>query len=125
MNINGKPHRSIWLNTENETIVQIIDQRQLPHQFIIENLQSVNQMAIAIQEMHVRGAGLIGAAAAFGIYLATLEAPKDNSFDPYVAEAAKKLKATRPTAINLSWAVDKQLNALQNALPYPLQYFVR
>src|SRR5215467_12657250 len=113
MNINGKAFRTIWLKPGDEKIIQIIDQRYLPHQFIIEDLKSVDEMAAAIKDMHLRGAGLIGAAAGFGIYLATLEAPK-NAFDQYILLAAEKLRGTRPTAVNLTWAVNKQLSALQN-----------
>ena len=114
MNINGKAFRTIWLKPGDEKIVQIIDQRHLPHQFVIEELKTVDDMATAIKDMHLRGAGLIGAAAGFGIYLATLEAPKNDSFDQYILLAAGKLKATRPTAVNLAWAVNKQLNAIQD-----------
>jgi methylthioribose-1-phosphate isomerase len=113
MNINGKAFRTIWVKPDNEKIIQIIDQRYLPHQFIIEELQTADQMAEAIKDMHLRGAGLIGAAAGFGMYLATLEAP-ENSFDEFILHAAKKLKSTRPTAVNLEWAVNKQLTAIQN-----------
>src|SRR5262245_61328836 len=66
-------------------------------------------MATAIREMHVRGAGLIGASAGFGMYLAVFEAAKRGSFDQHLASAAQKLKTTRPTAVNLSWAVERQL----------------
>ncbi len=114
MNINGKAFRTIWLKPDDEKVIQIIDQRHLPHQFIIEELETVDHMAAAIKDMHVRGAGLIGAAAGFGIYLATLEAPKNDSFDQFILLAAGKLKSTRPTAVNLAWAVNKQLNAIQN-----------
>jgi len=114
MNINGKPFRTIWLKSDDEKVIQIIDQRHLPHQFIIEELETVDHMATAIKDMHLRGAGLIGAAAGFGIYLATLEAPKNDSFDQFILLAAEKLKSTRPTAVNLAWAVNKQLNAIQN-----------
>jgi methylthioribose-1-phosphate isomerase len=114
MNINGKAFRTIWLKPGDEKVIQIIDQRHLPHQFIIEDLETVDQMATAIKDMHLRGAGLIGAAAGFGMYLATLEAPKNNFFDQHVLLAAEKLKSTRPTAVNLAWAVNKQLKAIQN-----------
>ena len=114
MNINGKAFRTIWLKSDDEKVIQIIDQRHLPHQFIIEELETVDHMATAIKDMHLRGAGLIGAAAAFGIYLATLEAPKNDSFDQFIFLAARNLKSTRPTAVNLAWAVNKQLNAIQN-----------
>ena len=119
MNINGKAFRTIWLKPGDEKIVQIIDQRHLPHQFVIEELKTVDDMATAIKDMHLRGAGLIGAAAGFGIYLATLEAPKNDSFDQYVLLAAAKLKSTRPTAVNLAWAVNKQLNAMQDGNTIP------
>ena len=114
MNVSGKAFRTIWLKSDNEKVIQIIDQRHLPHQFIIEELETVDHMATAIKDMHLRGAGLIGAAGGFGIYLATLEAPKNDSFDQFILLAAEKLKSTRPTAVNLEWAVNKQLNAIQN-----------
>lgn len=114
MNVNGKAFRTIWSKSDNEKVIQIIDQRYLPHQFIIEDLETVEHMATAIKDMHLRGAGLIGAAAGFGIYLATLEAPKNDSFDQFILRAAEQLKSTRPTAVNLAWAVNKQLNAIQN-----------
>ena len=114
MNIKGKAFRTIWVKPGNDKVIQIIDQRYLPHQFIIEELETVDEMATAIKDMHLRGAGLIGAAAGFGIYLATLEAPKNDSFDQFVLRAGEKLKSTRPTAVNLEWAVNKQLNAIQN-----------
>jgi methylthioribose-1-phosphate isomerase len=113
MNINGKAFRTIWLKPDDEKVIQIIDQRYLPHQFIIEELETVDHMGTAIKDMHLRGAGLIGAAAGFGIYLATLEAPKNDSFDQFILLAAEKLKSTRPTAVNLAWAVNKQLSAIQ------------
>jgi len=71
----GKQHfRTIWLNPANQQVVQLIDQRFLPHRFVIEDVSTVAQMAIAIREMHVRGAGLIGASAGYGMYLAAIEA---------------------------------------------------
>src|ERR1051325_4437315 len=66
-------------------------------------------MAIAIREMHVRGAGLIGASAGYGMYLGALEAAQRDSFDEHIARAAAQLRATRPTAVNLSWAIERQL----------------
>jgi methylthioribose-1-phosphate isomerase len=86
-------------------MIQIIDQRFLPHQFVIEDVRTVAEMAAAIREMHVRGAGLIGAAAAYGMYLATFESDLD--------AAAAQLKATRPTAVNLAWAIDRQLENIR------------
>jgi methylthioribose-1-phosphate isomerase len=114
MNVNGKAFRTIWVKPGNEKVIQIIDQRHLPHQFIIEEIETVEQMTTAIKDMHLRGAGLIGAAAGFGMYLATLEAPKDDSFEDYISSSANKLKSTRPTAVNLAWAVDRQLESIRS-----------
>ncbi len=91
--------------------MQLIDQRFLPHRFVIEEVNTVAQMATAIREMHVRGAGLIGASAGYGMYLATIEAAGSDSFDQYLADAAVQLKATTPTAVNLTWAVERQLTS--------------
>ena len=79
---------------------------------MIGEVKTVEQMAIAIREMHVRGAGLIGASAGYGMYFATIEAAKGDSFDQHVANAAARLKATRPTAVNLTWAVERQLDSI-------------
>jgi methylthioribose-1-phosphate isomerase len=113
--VGGQHFRTIWLNPANEQIVQLIDQRFLPHRFVIEDVSTVAQMATAIREMHVRGAGLIGAAAGYGMYLATIEAagsPAVAGFDRHVTDAAAQLKATRPTAVNLAWAVERQLTSI-------------
>jgi len=99
--------------------VQLIDQRFLPHRFVIEEVNTVTQMATAIREMHVRGAGLIGASAGYGMYLATIEAAGSDSFDQYLANAAVRLKATRPTAVNLTWAVERQLTSIAKGKSEP------
>ncbi|NCO74623.1 MAG: S-methyl-5-thioribose-1-phosphate isomerase [Cyanobacteria bacterium] len=114
MNVNGKPYRTIWLHPNDNSIIQVIDQRYLPHQFIIEDLATFEQVCTAIKEMHVRGAGVIGAAAAYGMYLASLEAKKNQVKDiqTFLHLAGKKLKATRPTAVNLAWAVNRQLEKI-------------
>ncbi len=114
MHVNGKHYRSVWVNRNDQKIIQVIDQRYLPHKFVIEDLRSLADVIAAIKEMHVRGAGLIGATAGYGMYLAALEAPKDNFFDEFIQDAGEKLKAARPTAVNLSWAVGKQLPAIAN-----------
>ncbi len=114
MNVNGKHYRTIWVKEGDESVIKIIDQRNLPHEFIVEDLTSVDEVASAIKEMHVRGAGLIGATAGYGMYIATLEAPQNDSFESYLIESGEKLKATRPTAINLAWAVKRQLTAIKN-----------
>ncbi len=108
MNVRGTHYRTIWLKLDDLRCVQIIDQRHLPHRFVIEDLRSVQEVATAIRGMHVRGAGLIGATAGYGMYLATLEDPSDAALDC----AAATLKATRPTAVNLAWAVHRQLHAV-------------
>jgi methylthioribose-1-phosphate isomerase len=107
--VGGKHFRTIWRKPDDEGVVQLIDQRFLPHDFVIEEVCSVEQMATAIREMHVRGAGLIGASAGYGMYLAALEAARHDSFDEHMTGAAAQLRATRPTAVNLSWAIDRQL----------------
>lgn len=112
MKVGGQHFRTIWLKPDDQRVVQLIDQRFLPHRFTIEEVSSVDQMVTAIREMHVRGAGLIGASAGYGMYLATIEAAKRlgvAEFDQHLASAAAQLKATRPTAVNLAWAVDRQL----------------
>lgn len=114
MNIKGQHYHSIWVHPENETIIQIIDQRHLPHEFIIEDLSNVKEAADAIREMHVRGAPLIGATAAYGIYLASLEGKEKKHPIKWMEKAATLLKETRPTAVNLAWAVDQQMTLIKN-----------
>ncbi|HMC99372.1 MAG TPA: S-methyl-5-thioribose-1-phosphate isomerase, partial [Ferruginibacter sp.] len=87
----------------------------MPHKFVIEELHTVDEIVVAIEDMHVRGAGLIGATAAYGMYLAALEARDKNSFDAYLHQCSNKLKCSRPTAVNLEWAVNTQLNAMSNS----------
>jgi methylthioribose-1-phosphate isomerase len=113
MKVNGKNYRTIWVKPGDKRIIQIIDQRHLPHEFVIENLNNSDQVAQAIKHMHVRGAGLIGAAAAYGMYIGTVEASQGNSFNEHMASVAEKLLNTRPTAVNLSWAVNRQLQAIR------------
>ena len=111
MNINGTPFRTIWL-PESTSVVRVIDQRYLPHEFVVEDIRTVAQMAAAIRDMHVRGAGLIGAAAGFGMYLAAIEAEAAGDFGKSLARSAEMLIATRPTAVNLAWAVQRQLRSI-------------
>lgn len=115
MKVGGRHFRTIWLKPEDERVVQLIDQRFLPHRFVIEEIRTVDQMVTAIREMHVRGAGLIGASAGYGMYLAAIEAARvadAREFDKHLARAAAQLNATRPTAINLSWATERQLKTI-------------
>ncbi|MDJ0683186.1 MAG: S-methyl-5-thioribose-1-phosphate isomerase [Alphaproteobacteria bacterium] len=102
MKVNGVSYRSIWFNTDSQT-VEIIDQRWLPHEFRVVPLVSRDDFATAIRDMWVRGAPLIGATAAFGM---AAEIARDPS-DAHIAEAWEVLHETRPTAINLRWALDR------------------
>lgn len=111
MNVKGKHFRTIWIKEYNRKTVQIIDQRNLPHEFVIEDLTNVDEVVIAIKDMHVRGAGLVGATAGYGMYLAALQA-SENDFDNFLLKSSEKLKKTRPTAVNLAWAVDRQLSEI-------------
>lgn len=113
MKIHGKHYRTIWESEEDESI-EVIDQRLLPHIFKVVKLNTTEDFCYAIKDMLVRGAPLIGAAAAYGMFIATLEAKSKNDFNKHLLEAAQKLKATRPTAVNLAWAVDYQLSSLLN-----------
>lgn len=111
MKINQQHYRTIW--KKDETTIHIIDQRSLPHQLTIESLTTVQDCATAIRDMHVRGAPLIGATAAYGMYLATREAAKSENFKASLQVLAAQLKATRPTAVNLAYAVNRVLKAIK------------
>jgi len=113
----GKHYRTIWIKEDDPAVVQIIDQRHLPHKFVIEEFTALEKVAVAIKDMHVRGAGLIGATAGYGMYLAALKAPlnSDKDFMRTLAHAGDQLMATRPTAVNLEWAVKRQLEAVSVA----------
>ncbi len=111
MKVNGVPYRSIWWSAE-AGAVQIIDQRWLPHEFRIQTLERLTDYTTAIRDMHVRGAPLIGATAAYGMAFA---AARDAS-DAGLGAAYDALYATRPTAVNLRWALDRCRAAL---LPLP------
>ena len=106
MNVNGRHYRTIWLKEPEHRTVQIINQQALPFKFEVLDLHTVEDVCKAIKDMYVRGAGLIGATAAFGTYLAALKA-SDKSFNDDMASAAGMLKNTRPTASNLAWAADR------------------
>lgn len=112
MKINGVAYRSIWTDPQDPDTVFIFDQRELPHRLVIEPLRTVEDAAIAIKEMHTRGAPMIGMTAAYGLYLAAFTYDGLPDFDARMQAAAEMLKATRPTAVNLAWAVDQQMAAL-------------
>lgn len=100
MKVNGVPYRPIWTAPDG-VAVEIIDQTKLPHRFETRRLESLDDAAHAIRAMLVRGAPLIGATAAYGLWLAL----RRNASDDALARAAETLIATRPTAVNLVWAV--------------------
>jgi methylthioribose-1-phosphate isomerase len=111
MKVDGRHIRSIWLELDGHT-VSAIDQRRLPHHFVVEQLASCDAAAEAIRSMLVRGAPLIGATAAFGMALAM----RADSSNAALEQAYKTLIATRPTAINLKWALD-EMRSLLRPLP--------
>ncbi len=117
MKIEGKHYRTIWLKQDDPSVVQVIDQRCLPFNLVIEDLRTVDEVAECIRGMHVRGAGLIGATAGYGMYLAALHAPRqsEEAFLRAVIADGQKLKATRPTAVNLEWGVERQAAAMRAA----------
>ena len=108
MKVDGKQMRPIWLD-ENSQTVKVIDQRQLPHRLVIAELTTVDKVISAIQAMFVRGAPLIGATGAYGVYVAasnTLASPGDEAL--FLTEC-DRIKSARPTAVNLAWAIDMVL----------------
>ena len=111
MKVDGKPYRTIWLGADGTT-VQAIDQTLLPHRFVVRDLATVEDAERAIRTMIVRGAPLIGAAAAYGVALAMAADPSDAG----LRRAYDALLASRPTAVNLRWALD-DLRALLAPLP--------
>ena len=109
MKVDGKPFRTVWIPEERDDIVRIIDQRALPFRFNLADLATTQEVAVAISEMWVRGAGCIGATAGYGMWLAAREAAAGNDFDVTIRSLSETLRGTRPTAVNLSWAIDRQL----------------
>src|SRR5581483_10328533 len=109
MKVDGKPMRSIWVEDDGWA-VGIIDQTLLPHRFVLLRLETLEQAAHAIRSMQTRGAPLIGACAAYGLCLAL----RSNASDENLERAYAALLATRPTAINLKWALDEMVAAVRN-----------
>ncbi len=112
MKINGVPYRTIWL-ADDQSTVEIIDQTKLPHEFRIEKLDSVFLAANAIKNMLIRGAPLIGAAAAYGMALGMKADPSDDNLE----KCYDLLFSTRPTAVNLRWALDDLRSLLSGISP--------
>src|SRR5471032_1649274 len=114
MNYQGKRWRTIWRNDDDTTgSIGVIDQRLLPHEFETLTLRTMEDCAEAIRNMTVRGAPLIGATAAYGICLALRDDPSDAA----LAAAYATLHKTRPTAINLKWALDQMQTAVAQLPP--------
>jgi len=109
MRIGGKEYKTIWFKNN---VVKIIDQTKLPHQFIIKDLKTVKDAVNAIKKMEVRGAPLIGATAAYGLVLSLLE-KNDQTF---LHKSAQDLIDSRPTAINLKWAIDRMIKKLTGVI---------
>ncbi|MCH9807951.1 MAG: S-methyl-5-thioribose-1-phosphate isomerase [Alphaproteobacteria bacterium] len=109
MKINGTAYRTIWLGDDGWS-VEIIDQTRLPHEFVTARLATMEDAAVAIKTMQVRGAPLIGATAAYGVCLALREDASDEALEAAVAHLAEQ----RPTAVNLRWALDEMLHAVRN-----------
>ena len=106
MHVNGKPHTTLWLDQDGQQ-VHIIDQTRLPHQFTVHSLRSLDDFCVAIREMQVRGAPLIGVTAAYGLAMALRNDPGCEQ------PASETLLATRPTAVNLRWAIERVRAAIK------------
>ena len=110
MKVDGKEMRPIWFDTTSRT-VRIIDQRFLPHELIIETLNTVDNVICAIKDMWVRGAPLIGAAGALGVYVSLVRETGKGADNEYLEAECNRLKDARPTAMNLFWGVDRVRDA--------------
>jgi len=117
MKVDGKEMRPIWFDTASET-VKIIDQRFLPHQLIIEDLKTVDDVICAIKEMYVRGAPLIGATGALGVYVSLVQKNNRGADNKYLDAQCRRLKDARPTAMNLFWGVDRVRDAALKETEY-------
>ncbi len=112
MKVDGRSYRTIWLEDDGAAVA-VIDQTRLPHRFAVRRLRTLEDAARAIETMAVRGAPLIGATAAHGLALALRADPSDGS----LASAATRLAATRPTAVNLRWALERLAETLRPLAP--------
>lgn len=114
MKINGRPSKTIWFDGKKKHKVYTYDQRKFPHRTEVFEIGDSETAAKAIEKMVVRGAPLIGVTAAFGVYLAAFECNSENAYD-YILERINRLRATRPTAVNLFWALNEQEKVLEDA----------
>lgn len=112
LQVRGKTYHTIWIDPENTGVIQIIDQRFLPFEFKVEEITTVEGMYTAIRDMHLRGAPLIGAAGAMGMYLAALHEPDSGSITEYYRKIAEYLISSRPTAVNLEYCVQRILTVI-------------
>jgi len=115
MNINGQQFHTIWADKSHPEIIKVIDQQKLPWEFSIQSLKTFNDAFIAIKEMTVRGAPLIGVTASFGIYLGLKSFSGEEPLVEFISGLCTTMKTARPTAINLAFAVDRMKLALENA----------
>ena len=107
MKIEGQEYRTIWFDKIKQ-VVKIIDQTKLPHRFVVKDLKTIKDVINAIKNMEVRGAPLIGGAAAYGLVLAIIEKNDIN----FIKQSSEDLIKSRPTAINLKWAIDRIMKKL-------------
>jgi methylthioribose-1-phosphate isomerase len=125
MKIGGNHYQTIWFKEPSITTIQVIDQRKLPFLFEIIDLKTIDEVFYAIQDMVVRGAPLIGVTAAYGMYFALL-GYNGNNPDLFLNECSEYLKSSRPTAVNLAFAVDKLVDIVrcvkQNKVEIALEY---
>lgn len=108
--------KTIWWNDENNSIM-LIDQTKLPVEFSVIEVTTVERLAEAIRRLEVRGAPALGVAGAFGVALSAVSCVSDAEFAETVAADAELLRSTRPTAVNLSWGIDKVLRSMENLPP--------
>ncbi|MBL0715640.1 MAG: S-methyl-5-thioribose-1-phosphate isomerase [Desulfosarcina sp.] len=112
MKVDGKDMRPIWLDPDSK-YVNVIDQRALPHELVVLEMQTVDDVIFAIREMVVRGAPLIGITGAYAVYLALKNAPDRQADADYRRTEGERIRSARPTAVNLAWAVDRVLQKLE------------
>jgi methylthioribose-1-phosphate isomerase len=114
MKVGDTQYQSIWIDDKDPEVIRVIDQQKLPFFFDIKELRSVEDVFNAISGMIVRGAPVIGVTAAFGMYLATLEINPHTNVRDHLGNAARYLISSRPTAVNLAWAVNLMLSNLDD-----------
>ncbi len=120
MNVQGKRYRTVWVAAKQEQkglVIEMIDQRRLPHEFVVATLPTHRETARAIRDMTIRGAPAIGAAGAYGLAQAVAEAPVDGSRENFIQTARELLKSTRPTAYDLFYGLDHVGKAIAGVDP--------